>query len=197
MKRENMTLLKDALACPRCIISVMGDHAGEGVDVIFERKFADIKRTGKTFWIMKSPKSRPAQVQDICQLPPTYTIFIEPASKGSAQSTTSDDAAREYSVDKKTWFRLSEDISPVTGKLDSGATALVFDMLTTSVNGAIDLWMYADYSVVQEPLKIRLGCSTVCAILKDMSSHPERMTSRYRGIVAIAKLTEPYGVWLR
>ena len=175
----------------------MGDHAGQAVDVIFERKLADIKRTGKTFWLIKSPKSRPTQVQDICQLPPTYAIFIEPATKRGARPTTSDDAARKYSVDEKTWGPLPEGISPVTGKLDSGATALVFDMLTTSLKGAIDLWMYADFSLVQEPVKFRLGCSTVCAILKDMSSHPERMKSRYRGIVAVAKLIEPYGVWLR
>jgi hypothetical protein len=27
-----MTLLEAALACPQCLVSVMGDHAGEGAD---------------------------------------------------------------------------------------------------------------------------------------------------------------------
>jgi len=192
-----MTLLEDALKSPRCIISVIGDHAGEGVDVIFNRKIADIERTGKTFWLMKSPKARPVQVQDICKPTPAYTIFVEPATKGGARPTTGNEAAKEQSVDKKIWHRLPEGISSVTGKLDSGAAALVFDMMTTTVSGTIDLWRYGDFSVEEKPLKFILGCSTVCAIQKDMSSHPERMKSRYRGIVAVAKLAEPYCVWLR
>jgi len=195
MKGEDMTLLQDALACPRCIISVIGDHAGEGVDVIFKRKIADIKKTGKTFWLVKSYKSRPAQVQEICQLPPTYTIFIKPLRQGGARATINNDAAREYYIDeKKTWFRLPAGLSPVTGKLDAGTTALVFDMLTTSVSGTIELWRYADFSDEQKTVKFRQGCSTVCAIL---SSHPKRMKSQCREIVAVAKFTEPYGVWLR
>ena len=112
-----MKLLEAALACPRCIISVMGDHAGEGVDEIFERKYSDIKRTGKTFWLLKSPKARPVQVHKLCTPPPTYTIFVEPSSKGGARPTTRDDAVREYSEDGKIWHRLPEGISPVTGKL--------------------------------------------------------------------------------
>jgi len=192
-----MALLEDALKSTRCIISVMGDHAGESVDAIFNRKIADIERTGRTFWLMKSPKARPAQVQDICKLSPAYTIFVEPATKGGARPTIIDEAAREYSVDKKVWYRLPESISPVTGKLDSGSAALVFDMMATTVSGTIDLWMYGDFSVKVKPLKFILGCSTVCAIKKDMSSYPERMKSRYRGIVAVAKLAEPYCIWLR
>ena len=197
MKKENMTILEAALAYPRCIISVMGDHAGEGVDEIFDRKIADIERTGKTFWLMKSPKARPAQVQEICRPIPAYTIFVEPATKGGARPTTRQDAAREYSDDGKLWYRLPEGISPVTGKLDIGSAALVFDMMATAVSGTIDLWGYGDFSVAQKPLKFILGCSTVCAIRKDMTAHSERMKSRYRGIVAVARLAEPYCVWLR
>jgi hypothetical protein len=50
-----MTLIEEALKSARCIISVMGDHAGEGTDAIFIRKIADIKQTGITFWLMRSP----------------------------------------------------------------------------------------------------------------------------------------------
>ena len=56
-------LLDEALAAPQCVVSAMGDHAGEGIDAIFERKIADIRRTGKTFWLMKSPKARPGELQ--------------------------------------------------------------------------------------------------------------------------------------
>lgn len=77
-----MTLLEAALACPQCVLSVMGDHAGEGSDAIFDRKNADIERMGKTYWLIRSPKARPAQVQGICTTMPAYTIFIKPATKG-------------------------------------------------------------------------------------------------------------------
>ena len=192
-----MALLEEALKSDRCIFSVMGAHAGEGVDFIFNRKIDDIEQTGKTFWLMRSPKARPIQVQDICKSSPAYTIFVEPASKGGARPTTNNVAAKEYSADKKIWSQLPEGIGLVTGKIDSSATALVFDSMTTHVSGTIDLWRYSDFSFEGKPLKFILGCSTVCVIQKDMSTHPERMKSRYRGIIAVAKLTEPYCVWLR
>lgn len=196
MKKENITILENALAYPQCIISVMGDHAGEGVDEIFDRKISDIERTGKTFWLMKSQKAQPAQVKEICRPIPAYTIFVEPATKGGARPTTRQDVAREYSDDGELWYPLPEGISPVTGKL-IGSAALVFDMMATAVTGTIDLWGYGYFSVAQEPLKFGLGRSTVCAIRKDMSAHSERMKSRYRGIVAVARLAEPYCVRLR
>ncbi len=192
-----MTLHKEAMSSPRCIISVMGDHAGEDVDTIFDRKTNDINRVGKTFWLMKSPKARPAQVQKICEPSPLCIFFVEPATKGGARPTTTGDAAKEYSSDGQLWHPIPEGLSPVTGKLDKGAAALVFDVMTTAVGGRLDLWGYADFSDEQKPMKFILGCSTVCAVKKDMTSHPGRMKSRYRGIVAVSRLAEPYCVWLR
>ena len=192
-----MTPLEAALACPQCVVSVMGDHAGEGADAIFNRKKADIDRTGKTFWLMRSPKARPAHVQGICTTALAYTIFVEPATKGGARPTIEEDAAEEYSDDGVLWHRLPKGLSPVTGKLDIGATALVFDMMTTDVSGTLDLWGYGELSDINKPLRFILGCSTVCAVRMDTKSHPERMKSHYRGIVAVARLAHPYCVWVR
>ena len=196
-QRIDMTILEEALNCSRCVISVMGDHAGEGVGVIFHRKIVDIERVGKTLWLMKSPKARPPQVQDLCKIIPTYAIFIEPATKGGTRPTTSCDISREYSPNRESWQKIPKGISPVTGRLDTSAAALVFDMMTTNVKGALDLWGYGDFADAQNPLKFILGCSTVCAVRKNMTSHPGRMKSRYRGIVAVARLVQPYCVWLR
>ena len=175
----------------------MGDHAGEGVDAIFRRKATDIERTAKTFWLMKSPKARPAQVQALCKKIPAYTIFVEPATRGGARPTTREDAAREYSEDGQVWYRLPEGVGPVTGKIDTGAAALVFDMMTTDVSGTLDLWEYGELSETPKPLRFVLGCSTVCSVRKDTKSHPEKMKSRYRGIVAVARLADPFCVWVR
>lgn len=76
-----MDPIQGAMDCLRCIISVMGDHAGEGVDAILKRKIADIGRVGKTFWLMRSPKAQPAQVQKMCRAAPAYVIFVAPATK--------------------------------------------------------------------------------------------------------------------
>ena len=192
-----MALLKGALLSKSCIVSVMGDHAGEGTDAIFDRKQNDIKRRGMTFWLMRSLKARPRQVQQVCGSLPAYAIFVEPATKGGARATTADDRAREFSDDGTSWHRLPQGLSPVTGKLDKGATALVFDLLSTDVSGVIDLWDYADAGDSSKPLKFILGCATVCAIRKNVGSQPGRMKSRYRRVVAVARLAEPYCAWLR
>jgi hypothetical protein len=197
MKEDMMSQLEKVLAHKQCVISVMGDHAGEGVGAIFKRKKSDIERTGKTFWLMRSPKARPAHVQQICTPIPAYTIFVEPATKGGARPTIKEDTAKEYSADGIQWHHLPKGLSPVTGKLDKGATTLVFDMLTTDINGNLDLWNYGSLLDINKPIRFILGCSTVCAVRKDMMTHPDKMKSRYRGIVAVARLAHPYCVWVR
>ena len=192
-----MGLLEASLEGPNCVVSVMGDHAGEAAAEIFNRKRTDINRLGKTFWLMRSSKARPAQVQGMCATIPAYTIFVEPATKGGARPSKAEDPSREYSVDRVLWHRLPEELSPVTGKLDAGATALVFDMMTTDVKGTLDLWEYGELSETPKPLRFVLGCSTVCSVRMDTKSHPERMKSRYRGIVAVARLADPFCVWVR
>ena len=192
-----MTPLSIALAQPVGIVSVMGPHAQEASDAIFARKTADVARVGVTFWLMRSPKARPPQVSALCRHSPVFALFVAPATPGGARPTTKGDPATEYSCDRGSWHPLPDGMSPVTGKLDSCAAALVFDMLTTDVNTTLDLWGYADASVPASPLRFKLGCSTVCARRTDMGLHPNRMKLRYRSIVALARLTDPYCVWLR
>lgn len=192
-----MTELENALASSKCIISVMGEHAGEGANRIFARKISDIEQTGKTFWVVRSPKSRPAHVQKLCAASSVYTIFIEPATKGGARPTLEADAAKEYSRDRAQWHPLPIGLGPVTGKLDNAATALVFDTLTIDVSGVLDLWEYSEDSDLHTPLKFILGRSTVCAVRRESRDHPQKMKSRYRDIVAVARMKEPFCVWLR
>jgi hypothetical protein len=192
-----MSLVDEALRAPKCVISVMGAHAGEDAAAIFSRKVSDCTETGRTFWVAKSAKARPAQVQAMCNSSHGYVIFIEPATLGGARPTKESDAAKAYSPDLATWLPLPTGIGPVTGQMDSSATALVFDELTADVDRTFDLWGYADGADPEQPLRFILGQSTACAVQKDMSMHPNRMKSRYRRIVAVARLAEPYCVWVR
>ena len=197
MEKDTVTLFETASACQHCVISVIGDHAGEGIDPIFERKKADIEQIGRTFWLMRSPKAQPEQVQGICRTVPTYTMFVAPSTKGGARPTTEEHVAKEYSENRVVWHQLPIGLGPVTGKLDNGTTALVFDMVQTGVGGTLDLWDYGELSESSKPLRFILGCSTVCAIRRDTKSHPGRMKSRFRGVVAVARLAAPYCVWVR
>ena len=107
------------------------------------------------------------------------------------------DRATEYSADRLRWLALPSGIGPVTGRLDGAATALVFDRLSTDVEGVLDLWRYADAASPDLPVRFKLGLSTICALREEMASHRSRMKSRYRGIVAVGRLMEPYCAWVR
>jgi hypothetical protein len=191
------SLVDEALRASMCVISVMGAHAGEDAAVIFGRKITDCLETGRTFWVAKSARARPDQVQALCDSTPGYAIFIEPATPGGARPTRRSDDATAYSPDGATWLPLPIGMGPVTGHMDASATALVLDRLTTDVDLTLDLWRYADGADPDQPLRFALGRSTACAVQKDMSAHPGRMKSRYRRIVAVARLVEPYCVWVR
>ncbi len=192
-----MSLLDEALGASECVISVMGAHGGEDADTIFGRKIEDCETVGRTFWVAKSAKARPAQVQAVCRSGRGFVIFVEPVGPSGARPTTESDSATEYSPDRVEWFPLPEGLGPVTGQIDDSAAALVLDRLESDVDRTIDLWTYADGANPARPLKFVLGLSTTCALRKDTSEHPERMKSRYRRVVAVARLAEPYCVWLR
>jgi hypothetical protein len=191
-------IIEDALEATQCIISVMGDHAGEGVDKIFKRKIEDITKINRTFWLVKSPKTKPELVQKMCHFDSTYVVFVEPATKGGARPAIADKKATTFSENGFIWNPLPNQLGPVTGKLDSRAYALVFNKLETiDAKQEIDLWHYADFANQEKPVRMILGCSTVCAIKKDMKGHPERLKSRFRRVVAVGLLVAPYCVWVR
>ena len=192
-----MSFLNDALCASECVVSVMGAHAGEDADAIFGRKVEDCRIAGRTFWVAKSVKARPVQVQAMCRSGSGYAIFIEAATPGGARPTMESDSAAEYSPDGVVWSSLPDNLGPVTGQIDGRAAALVFDRLVTNVDRTMDLWEYADGANPDMPLKFMLGLSTVCAVRRDMSTHPDRMKSRYRRVVAVGQLVQPYCVWLR
>ena len=104
-----MPLLDEALGASECVISVMGAHAGEDADTIFGRKTEDCEAVGRTFWVAKSAKARPAQVQAVCRSGRGFVIFVEAASPGGARATTESDCAADYSPDRVNWSRFPVD----------------------------------------------------------------------------------------
>jgi hypothetical protein len=198
-----MENLDDILNNKYLVISVMGPHAGESEIEIFERKIEDINRIGRTFWLIRSHGAKPLMVQRLLgeagkERANCYCVFLAPSSQGGAVPALTSDSARSYSKDVLIWHNLPSGLGPVTGRIDSGAHALVFDQLelVRSIS-YLDLWDYADFFNQRLPVKIFQGASTVCAIRKDMSSHRDRMKSNHRRITAIGRICDPFCVYLR
>ena len=180
----------------------MGPHAGEDSDEIFTRKIEDICKSGRTFWLVRSHMAKPCMIHQFCSVAVQQAcipscFFLKPSSPGGAMPTKSNDAASEYSSDFSTWYPLPKDIGKVTGRISPGAFALVFDELTMRQSDTIDLWDYANFFDPQQPIKIRQGASTVCAVGKDTRIHPDKMKSHSRSVIAAGRLAKPYAVWLR
>lgn len=184
-------LLATALTADCVVLSVMGPHAGEDEGRIFARKIADVEATGRTFWLHRSPRARPDVVR---RSRPTFVLFITPAIASGARPTNETASATEYAADGVQWTPIPPDHSPVTGKLP--ASALVLSGLT-QCDGVIDLWTYADAESSEEPVRLRLGASTVLARRGDTSGHPDRMTSRKRRVLAVGSLAEVGCVYVR
>ena len=184
---------------PVAVVSVMGPHAGESVEQIFERKIRDIKKVGWTLWLIKSYKARPDMVQRMCSPGhPVPVVFIQPSTPGGARPATSAASVVEYSADRTRWVRVPSALGPVTGKLDGAAHALVMDRLELCREPIrFDTWAYGDFAERELPLRTRIGCSTVCAARRDTSTHPLRMKSRFRDVIAWGRLHRPSAVWLR
>jgi len=181
------------------ILSVMGPHAGEDEAKIYQRKILDIDNTGMTFWLVRSNQAKPDAVQQMCKVAKSessdiYCYLIDPSSRASP--TKYAESAKAYSQDKITWRDFPSSLGPVTGRIDKGAYALVFSEIKLS-NFNIDLWNYSNYFKQIEPIIFRQGGSTVCSIQKDSRAHPKKMQSNLRVVRAVARLTEPYEVWLK
>lgn len=184
------------------LFSVMGPHAGEDSDTIFARKTADIRNTGRTFWVIRSHKAKPDLIQTIGasvrgMSADPLCAFLSPSSPGGAGPTKTASAAAEYSADRSEWKALPHGISPVTGQMTPGTCALVFDQLRLLPSAVVDLWRYADFLDPESPVKTRQGASTLGVTRRDMSFHPDRMKNHLRHVVAVGRLVEPFAVWLR
>ena len=187
---KNVKKLQNMKRCGKKILSVMGPHAGESVENIFSRKISDIEKVGITFWLIKSYKSKPIYVQGFCRNSNVHIYFISPSVKGGAKDTKNQTINKQFSSDELNWNNIPENITPVTGE----GYAFILDSLEMS-NSTIDLNEYAEEA--DTPIKFQLGCSTVCAIKENMTSHVDRVKSNIRDVWAVGRLKEPYCVWVR
>lgn len=179
----------------------MGPHCGYTPTQIFERKMNDIQSLGFTFWSMKSRMAQPDLVQSLSKKNggTAYVILIQPATPGGAKDTTIPNYAQQFSPDNRHWYQFDKRLCKVMVNIRRDAFAFRFDKITLIENKHIvlDLWNYASYLETNKAIRTGQGFSTVCAEKKDTRYYPDRMLSHEREIVAVARLIEPYCVWLR
>lgn len=184
------------------LFSVMGPHAGEDSDAIFARKIDDIRKAGRTFWVVRSHKGKPGMIQEIGRTVcgksfEPLCAFLAPSSPGGAVPTKTASVAIEYSADRCDWQALPAGITPVTGRMTPSTCALVLDQLCLQASAVVDLWQYTDFFDPESPVMIRQGASTIGVRRGDTSTHPDRMSSRLRQVMAVGRLVYPFAVWVR
>jgi hypothetical protein len=172
------------------VLMVVGWHATEPLDQIIQRKCIDINVLGYTIWVYQSQKAGALTVQQFGRdYPNALVYFLE----GRAYPTVSVNRAENVSEDGRSWMPIANDIGKVTGKLPGAG--LVITELRAESNHEIDLWKYCEVPGVG-PVEFRRGASTVC-VCPVQEGLRRGMKSRFRKVVAVARLAPPYALFLK
>jgi len=176
----------------KVILSVMGPHAGESEDFIFNRKVEEIKREGYTFWVHHSVSADPITVRSFiwgCNNP--IILFLAPSAKGGAKDTKSLNYATKYSLDKINWLEVPKDIK--ASGVNKGAYAFVIKNIELNpLIKEVDLSKYTVSDWNEEP-RFMQGRGSLCCKINNFP----RVKTRIRKVVASAVLCNPYSVYLK
>lgn len=178
------------------VITIVGEHAGESLDEIFQRKRKDIDQYGYTYWLFKSHSARPEVVQQLAKnnKENLKCYFIHASTKSGARPTKQQEVLRSYSPDNINWKPIHPEMF-VTGSSSSSFALVLKEIKLTE--GLIDLWDYTTYPDMNMPIKPRLGDSTIPAIKKYSGDNPDKVISHMREVVAIGEFVSPFCVHLK
>jgi hypothetical protein len=183
-------LLAEALQAKHLILSTAGQHARQAWQAIIDRKRDDTARVGHTVWVTNSQATRPDAVQSFCaDYGASHVIFIS-RRQPNKPGPESDDPARSYSPDQRSWSLLHPGLSEVTGLRTRFTTGLWFEELEQVLSGSLDLASF----VKQDGLPLT-GFSNIS------SAYPVRQVAAVRegpyNILAVGRLASPFAVYLR
>jgi len=192
------TFIDDALAANRVILHTMGPHAEEAPEVFIKRKQSDIDHLGYTYWYERS--LQPPVVQEFCrdgeQLgSQTYVLFYEREPEGvRKQRHAGRPAARDFQYmthfcsedrDRAQFEPIDRRMGYVTGRLDRGACGIVLDRLEI-------VKPERGLNMAEWTAKPNVRAGAWCAVRKG-----ETIEIKNWYVVAVARLSFPYGVWFR
>ena len=162
------------------VFSLVGPHAGQSLEEIFERKIKDCKNLNQTFWVYQSSRCTKSLFSTH---KPSEVWFVSASKPGAAKQTRSSARAQQFFKDDQ-WFNFPQDLSPVTGRIHSKSTALQLTNLGM-VHETIDFNNYIDV-VTNKPLRFSQFCSTTIG----SETQNESEESRLRIICAKATLKD-------
>jgi hypothetical protein len=150
------------------VFSLVGPHAGQSLEEIFERKIKDCKILNETFWVYHSHRC----TKSLFNAHKPFEVFFISASKpGAAKQTKSSTLAQQFFKDDE-WFEFDKDLSPVTGRIHSKSTAFQLTNLRM-VQEIIDFNDYIDI-ITNKPLRFSQFCSTTIASMSENKSEESR-----------------------
>lgn len=108
--------------------TIIGTHAGETIDKIFDRKINDINTIGHTYWLFHSSKIS----KDVFnKLVPIKLMFLLPKIIGGAKPTKSSTIGNKFiSFTDNSETLFNPLISPVTGKISNKSIAFKLSNIT-------------------------------------------------------------------
>ena len=151
------------------IFSLVGPHAGQYLEEIFERKIKDCETLNETFWVFQSSRCTKSLFDTH---KPSEVWFISASKPGAAKQTKSSTLAQQFFKNNQ-WFDFNKDLSPVTGRIHSKSTAFQLTNLRL-VNETVDFNNYADI-VTNKPLHFSQFCSTTIGTISKNKSEESRL----------------------
>jgi hypothetical protein len=151
------------------IFSLVGPHAGQSLQEIFERKIKDCETVNETFWVYRSHRCTKSLFD---AHKPSEVWFISASKPGAAKQTKSSTLAQQFFKNNQ-WFDFNKDLSPVTGRIHSKSTAFQLTNLRLT-NEVIDFNDYTDI-VTTKPLRFSQFCSTTIGTLSKNKSEESRL----------------------
>jgi len=191
---------------PTLILQVMGPNAGESPQKIFVRKIIDTDPLGEfkmTYWYARTGLTvqqvrRMAAVADQGKAALELVIVSQELNqpwKDPPPSGTHKTAS-QYSEDSLVWKDLPVGLSPVTGYNLSSGVALVLETITIlKPTETIDLNEYSQFETSGEPIIYLQTLAYFGAV--PTKAAKDGMKSHKRDLIAVARLKQPYAVFVR
>lgn len=179
------------------IFMKVGNHAGEDFDQIMERKMREIETAGQSFWGYGGNTLHPrTQVQPFARLclqqQGSIELIMEPIdSKADPELLP----AREYSADGQIW-------KPIPNGID--VTGSKYALVLTEIRPGDLAFSVNDYAVGIGPSQgksagdyLRGRVDKGCFVRRDDSPFEESFEGTVKQIGFVAKMEEPYAVFLK
>ncbi len=151
------------------VFSLVGPHAGQSLEEIFERKIKDCETLNETFWVYHSHRCTKSLFN---AHKPSEVFFISASKPGAAKQTKSSTLAQQFFKDNE-WFEFDKDLSPVTGRIHSKSTAFQLANLRM-VNETINFNDYADV-ITNKSLRFSQFCSTTIGTRSKNNTEESRL----------------------